>query len=549
MAIDKVETMPNNWCVSIKDFRANYDGNKIYVGRSNNLERHVYVNLVFIFNSLSHQKEFFDWWKDKTDSGGRPFYAELDLYGERKYYLLVQSKPFSQSIATGHKITAAFVLYRNKTKDEVVAPVAHDVSATVEESSKNNVISLDAVDPDKSGILTYEFVGSHIGAVINGASITYTPSPSFTGDKSFRYKAYDGVMWSNVADIHVTVAEVGAPIAPYQEIEVAKTTNGSSARYFQLNAYDPDGKPLTYTITSKGTADAVVMAADTNPEKYNWVHLSISNGQSSVNFKYKVSNGVKTSAKGTVKVNLVTKKPYAPTIVPPSYVKMPSTYAKNVKFTIFDSPSPSYDAINGTAVQYIHKTNTALPSNISKVEILKYAGTHPVSVLQRSSLVVYTKGGMGFGKFDFGYSITNTIDVTPLKTEVEVMNIQYNKRYLSVPPTSALFIPDNGLNSGLKMGLMSQEPMGYPQASDFPDVSWEQPDPVEVGDAATYGDIFTDFSGITTKGGSDTISNPNKNGIITLTSSSSVGTLGYWIKTGVGSWNTSKITTNFRIKN
>ena len=394
MAINTVPTMPEDkWCYTVKGYSASYDGNKIYVGRSNNLRRHTRVNLVFLFSGIANQKEFFDWWDKETDRGGRPFYMKLPLFGSHedatavppekdKYYLLVQNKPFIQSIDKGYKISASFIIYSNKTKDESVAPIAYDVLGDVRVDSSNNVIMLRAIDPDGTVGLRYEIVGDSTGVTVKGASILYNPPSSFAGAKTFKYRATDGVLWSNEATISIQITEHGVPVAHDMNKGISEDVAGMQInRTFALRGVDPDGGKLVYAITDAGNCAAKITAMDGG----SYVSISPPDNTMICNFKYKVTN---VSGKDSYE-GIVTTHPQ-PHVMPtigsmlPSSVLVPQSYIDD-RLTLNNLGASSViNKINSTLMILVGSVVNPAPSiSVASVKNYKENG-----VITHSSLLV-----------------------------------------------------------------------------------------------------------------------------------------------------------------
>lgn len=251
MALETVTYLPDTYCIKAREFSAGYSPNKIYVGRSRNLRRNVLVNLTFIFKSKEEMNQFFTWWKDETDSGGRPFYAKIPLYAtDYKYYLVLQYGEFTQKVDPQYIISGKFMLYQNKTSDEKSPPVANDMARTLYEGSKNNIIQLDAFDPD-GDVLQLTIVDSNgdpvessqiypystttgTKAYIQAGSIIIETVRDYIGDDTIDYKAYDGIYFSDVATITITTQARGK--------EQFRVSDGSGS-YEDYNVDDGAGTP------------------------------------------------------------------------------------------------------------------------------------------------------------------------------------------------------------------------------------------------------------------------------------------------------------------
>jgi hypothetical protein len=122
------------------------------------------------------------------------------------------------------------------------APIANNVSATVEENSTSDPITLNITGGTATSVAV-STQASHGVATASGTSITYTPTSGYTGSDSFQYTATNSAGTSAAATASITVN--APPIAVNQSFSM-------------LNS-DP---PTTFTITG-----------DSSPEGYT---LSIS---------------------------------------------------------------------------------------------------------------------------------------------------------------------------------------------------------------------------------------------------------------------------------
>ncbi len=81
----------------------------------------------------------------------------------------------------------------------------------------------------------------------SGADLTYAPDAGFTGSDSFRFTATDTTtgLVSNTATVAITVA--APPVAKSQSV----ATGEGNAKALTLDSTDPNGDPLTFTVTSE----------------------------------------------------------------------------------------------------------------------------------------------------------------------------------------------------------------------------------------------------------------------------------------------------------
>ncbi|MEW6569798.1 MAG: Ig-like domain-containing protein [Nitrospirota bacterium] len=187
------------------------------------------------------------------------------------------------------------------------APVAvDDTSSTVEATAV--IINVLANDTDVDGDpLTVSFVtqGTNGLVVINpDNTVTYTPTPGFTGTDTFTYTANDGTADSNVATVTVTVnPHVNTP--PVATDDYASTTvNVPVTINVVLNDTDPDGTidPTTVAIVTQPTRGGSVV----NHNNGTVTFTPKKNFRGTDTFTYTVNdNEGATSNVATVRVNVV----------------------------------------------------------------------------------------------------------------------------------------------------------------------------------------------------------------------------------------------------
>ena len=128
------------------------------------------------------------------------------------------------------------------------APVAYNMSiATSEDTSVS--FKLQATDINNNHLAYWIITRPNHGVITlqNNSECIYTPNPDFYGSDSFTFKAYDGSLSSKAAEVRITVNPSNdAPVAQEQSIIVLKNT----PKTIKLNAFDPDGDNLLYTISA-----------------------------------------------------------------------------------------------------------------------------------------------------------------------------------------------------------------------------------------------------------------------------------------------------------
>jgi len=136
-----------------------------------------------------------------------------------------------------------------------------DTAATVEDTPVT--ISVLANDPGAT-LVDSVTQGANGSVVNNGADVTYTPNPNFTGTDMFTYRSTDGAAISNTANVTVTVSNENDPPAasPDAYAVVAGETLDVTAPGVLANDSDPDGNPLTAVLDTDATGGTLNLNPD-----------------------------------------------------------------------------------------------------------------------------------------------------------------------------------------------------------------------------------------------------------------------------------------------
>jgi len=171
-------------------------------------------------------------------------------------------------------------------------------------TDKNQAVSgqLTASDPDGDP-LTFSIVanGSKGSAVITNqvtGAFTYTPNKDETGSDSFTFKANDGTVDSNIAQVSVTINAVNDPPTASG---TSVTTEENQTVSGQLTASDADGDSLTFSIVTNGSKGVVVI---TNQATGAFTYTPNKDATGSDSFTFKVNDGMVDSNKATVTVTI-----------------------------------------------------------------------------------------------------------------------------------------------------------------------------------------------------------------------------------------------------
>ncbi|HVR31602.1 MAG TPA: Ig-like domain-containing protein [Acidimicrobiia bacterium] len=149
--------------------------------------------------------------------------------------------------ATGSAVSTTFDITVTAGEPQNSAPVAADDAVSTGFGSAVTVVVL-ANDSDPDGdVLSVTDVSDPAGGsvVVNAdQSVTYTPDVGFSGVDTFTYRAFDGVLSSNVATVTVTVAP--DPTSRTQHVIAQSTTYGSvSGTLDSLHSSDDTYQQLT----------------------------------------------------------------------------------------------------------------------------------------------------------------------------------------------------------------------------------------------------------------------------------------------------------------
>ena len=180
-------------------------------------------------------------------------------------------------------------------------PIAENSTITVSENSTASG-QLQAQDPD-SDSLTYAVVtnpaqGTLASFNTNTGAFTYTPNANATGTDGFTFQANDGQATSNTATVSITITATNDP--PTAE-NATITVSENSAANGQLQAQDPDGDSLTYTVVAN-PAQGTLASFNTNTGAFTYTPNANATGTDS--FTFQVSDGQATSNTATVSITI-----------------------------------------------------------------------------------------------------------------------------------------------------------------------------------------------------------------------------------------------------
>ena len=143
-----------------------------------------------------------------------------------------------------------------------VAPVAPAQAVSTAENVAKALV-LAATDGDGDA-LAYTVTTAPLHGTLSGTApnLTYTPDQHWNGTDSFKYKVFDGIVYSAIATVTVGVTAVNfspeiSGLSPASPVTVAAGTTQA----FEADAWDPDGDGLSYSWELDGVGTGVVLNA------------------------------------------------------------------------------------------------------------------------------------------------------------------------------------------------------------------------------------------------------------------------------------------------
>jgi len=186
-----------------------------------------------------------------------------------------------------------------------------------------------------------------------GTNWVYQPDTGFLGEDSFEFQASDLFSQSEIATVKLTVTDINTAPGAF---DLRVSTRVNTATNLILDAFDPEGNPLTYTLLQqpkhgrlKGDPPDLIFTPDTDyvgPDR----------------FTFKVSDGEFESAPGTVLVEVLAPNatPVAEdqtfSLVPdrPFRIKLQATDADGDPLIVPILKGPRHGRVFGTSIDFTY---------------------------------------------------------------------------------------------------------------------------------------------------------------------------------------------------
>jgi VCBS repeat-containing protein len=154
-------------------------------------------------------------------------------------------------------------------------------------------------NPLTAGVVSSPASGSL--ALLGNGAFTYTPNADFHGSDQFTYRTFDGLAYSNVATVTITVTPVNdAPVAANDSYSTVEDTPLTVAAPGVLgNDLDVDGNSLTAGVVAPAGHGTLVLNANGS-----LIYTPAADYHGTDTFTYKVRDGVADSNVATVTITV-----------------------------------------------------------------------------------------------------------------------------------------------------------------------------------------------------------------------------------------------------
>jgi subtilisin family serine protease len=146
-----------------------------------------------------------------------------------------------------------FVRYYRPFGDDRPPVVANDTATTFKSTPVIVDVLANDSDPDGEPLTIHDLPTGpvHGSLSIGAAAITYTPAAGYVGPDSFTYRVSDGLFVSDPAIVRLIVSDRPPTVAvsPPSQATWGCSVTGTAAS-LTLSASDPDGDPVTWSVSS-----------------------------------------------------------------------------------------------------------------------------------------------------------------------------------------------------------------------------------------------------------------------------------------------------------
>jgi hypothetical protein len=159
------------------------------------------------------------------------------------------------------------------------APVSEDQSLTFEEDSSLNEILLSGSDIDADE-LTFVIIDQPVHGVLSGtgADQLYTPDENYNGLDSITFKAYDGISYSTLGVIRITITAQNDP-PDIQQIQTLYVDEDSDVN-FCVGVQDVDGDQVTIDLPVNTSGGGTIVRSQNFNYCFNFAPPANYNGNS-----------------------------------------------------------------------------------------------------------------------------------------------------------------------------------------------------------------------------------------------------------------------------
>jgi len=269
-------------------------------------------------------------------------------------------------------------------------PVAVNDSATVNEDSIGNIISVLTNDTDVDGgpkLVASVGAASHGTAVLGmDGSVSYTPNANYSGSDSFTYTLNGG----SSATVNVTVSGIDDLPVAVNDSATVNEDSGATAITVLANDTDIDGGPKTISSVTQPTNGTVVITGGGTGLTYapNSNYANTPPGTNLDTFTYTLNGG--STATVNVTVNSVNDNPVAVAGATLSYTENQAATAITPALTLSDVDSAN---LTGATVSIGPGFNTAQDvlafTNQNGITGSYVAGTGVLTLSGNSSVANY----------------------------------------------------------------------------------------------------------------------------------------------------------------